>query len=92
MKCKLITLIFIITVWVTTANTPDVAAAQMMDIGMIPQLPGGSEPGVRPPLFDVRLESSYTAAGKSKYGGANYGNSDAYNVNLGLSARTPLNK
>jgi hypothetical protein len=92
MKCKLITLIFITTAWVTTTITPDVATAQTMDIGMSPQPPGGSEPGERPPLFDVTLESSYTADGKTKYDGANYGNSDAYNVNLGLSARTPLKK
>jgi hypothetical protein len=92
MKCKRIVLLFITTAWVATAITPDVATAQVIDLGMTPRATDGSEPGVRPPLVDVTLESSYTSAGKTKYRSANFGDSDAYNVNLGLSARTPLNK
>lgn len=58
----------------------------------MPQQPGERKAGMRPPLFDMTLESSYTEAGKTKFGGANFGNSDVYNVSLGLSTRPLLNE
>jgi len=92
MKYKLTILLIIAAAWAATVITPDVATPQTIDFGIMPQPPGVREPGVRPPLFDVTLESSYTAAGETKFRGAKFGDSDAFNVNLGLSARVPLNE
>ena len=59
---------------------------------MTPQRNGVPKTGMRPPLFDVTLEYSYTAAGKAKFRGADFSDSDAYNVRLGLRTRAQLNK
>jgi len=47
---------------------------------------------MRPPLFDVTIEYSYTVAGKAKFRGTEFSDSDAYNVSLGLRTRAPLSK
>jgi hypothetical protein len=92
MKNKLTILFAVATAWIATVVTPSVATAQTAEFGMAPQRNGVPEPGMRPPLFDVTLESSYTAAGKAKFRGADFNDSDAYNVSLGLSTRAPLNE
>lgn len=92
MKDNLTILFAVAAAWLATAVTPSVATAQTTEFGMAPQQNGIREPGMRPPLFDVTLESSYTAAGKAKFRGANFSDSDAYNVSLGLRTRAPLNE
>lgn len=88
-----LTILFAVaTAWLATVVTPSVATAQTTEFGMTPQQYGVREPGMRPPLFDVTLESSYTAAGKAKFRGADFSDSDAYNVSLGLRTRAQLNE
>jgi len=91
MKNNLTILFVVATAWIATVVSPSVAIAQTTEFGMAPQQNGVREPGMRPP-FDVTLESSYTAAGKAKFRGADFSNSDAYNVSLGLRTRAPLNE
>lgn len=91
MKNNLTILFAVATAWIVTVVTPSVATAQTTEFGTTPQQNEVREPGMRPP-FDVTLDSSYTAAGKAKFRGADFSNSDAYNVSLGLSTRAPLNE
>lgn len=92
MKNYMVTLLAVATAWIATVVTPSVTAAQATEIGATPQQSEVREPGLRSPLFDVTLESSYTAAGKAKFRGAKTGDSDAYNVSLGLKTRASLNE
>ncbi|MBI5592033.1 MAG: hypothetical protein HY881_16330 [Deltaproteobacteria bacterium] len=79
------------TVWIATVVTSSVETAQTTEFGTTPQQNEVREPGMHPP-FDVTLESSYTAAGKAKFRGADFSKSDAYNVSLGLSTRAQMNE
>lgn len=92
MKCHVTILFAVAAAWLAAAVTPSVASAQTTEFGTALQQNGVREPGMRPPLFDVTLESSYTAAGKAKFRGADLSDSDAYNVSLGLRTRAPLNE
>lgn len=46
----------------------------------------------RPPLLEVKVESSYTAGGETKFDGKDFGDSDAYNVNVSVMTFLPLNE
>jgi hypothetical protein len=91
MKKNLTILFAAALAWTATVVTPSVATAQTTEFSSTPQQNEVREAGMRPP-FDVTLESSYTAAGKATFRGADFGNSDAYNVSLGLSTRATLNE
>ena len=91
MKNNLTILFAIAAAWIAAVVTSSVATAQTTEFGTTPQQNEVREPGMRP-TFDVTLESSYTAAGKAKFRGADFSNSDAYNVSLGMSTRAPLNE
>ncbi|QEM68927.1 hypothetical protein FO488_12690 [Geobacter sp. FeAm09] len=92
MKNNLTILFAAVTAWLATVVTPSVATAQTTEYGMAAQPNGVREPGMRPPLFDVTLESSYTATGKAKFRGADSSDSDAYNLSFALRTRAPLNE
>lgn len=91
MKNHLTIIFAVATAWIATVVTSSVATAQTTEFATTPQQNEVREPGRRP-LFDVTLESSYTAGGKAKFRGADFSNSDAYSVSLGLSTRAPLNE
>lgn len=90
MKNNLGILFALATAWIATVVTPSVATAQTTELGTTPQRNEFRELGMRP-LFDVTLESSYTAAGKAKFRGEDSSDSDAYNVGP-LSTRVTLNE
>jgi len=91
MKKNLTILFAVAAAWIATVVTPPVATAQTTEFGTTPQRNEVREPGMRPP-FDVTLESSYTAAGKAKFRGTDFSDSDAYNVSLGMNTRATLNE
>lgn len=48
--------------------------------------------GGGPPPFEVKMESSYTLGGDTEFGGRQFGESDAFNASLALSAFWPLSE
>jgi len=88
---KNLTMLFAVAAWIATTATPSVVTAQTTEVATTPQRNEEWDPGIRPPV-DVTLESSYAATGKAKFRGTEFGNSDAYNVNVGVSTRATLNK
>ncbi len=52
-------------------------------------LPGEQDED-HPPLLDVKLDASYTAAGDTEFGGAGHGDSDAFNLNFSATTLVPL--
>lgn len=92
MKCNLTIIFVIATAWFATVVTPSAVIAETTEYDMTTQQNEVREPGMRPPLYDVTLESSYTAAGNTKFRGTNFGDSDAYSISLGLSTRVQLNE
>ena len=81
MKNNLTILFALAIAWLAAVVTPSVATAQTPELATDLQQNEVRGPGMRPPI-DVTLESSYTAAGKVKFRGTEFGNSDAYNVSL----------
>ena len=92
MNRKLTALIIMIIAWGLPATIPVVAIAEEVETDETPQQQSGREQEIRSPLFDVTMESSYTAAGQTKFRGTNLGDSDAYNVSLDLKSRITLNQ
>lgn len=84
--------LFTVAVSIAIVITSSVATAQTTEFSMTPRQKGAQEPDTRPALIDVMLETSYTAAGEAKFRGVDFGDSNAYNVNLGLKTRTRLNQ
>ncbi len=91
MKKNLTILFTVATAWIATTATPSVATAQTTEVAATPQRNEERDLGMRPPI-DVTLESSYAASGKAKFRTTEFGNSDAYNVNVGVSTRATLNE
>ena len=71
---------------------PDVTTAQRkgFDARILPPSRGNPDDG--PPLLDLKLESSYVAAGETQFRGAKFGDSGALGVNLNASTMMPLSE
>ncbi len=53
---------------------------------------GKGDPDGRPPLLEVKVETSYTGNGQTKFRGEKYGDSDAFDFKLEVSTLTPLSE
>lgn len=51
-----------------------------------PPSPHEGDEGAGPPPLEVKMESSYTLGGETEFRGAKFGDSDAFNASLSLSA------
>ena len=91
MKNKSIILIAITISWVAAFTFMRAAIAQSMTLGEKAQQAFGDDSSKRPPLVEITLESSYAAATTTTFRGAEVGESDASNINIGLKTRIPLN-
>ncbi len=92
MNQNLIARIIMIIAWGLPVTTPAVAIAEEMETGVSPQQQSVREQKARSQLFDVTMESSYTAAGETKFRGTTFDDSDAYNISLDLNSRITLNQ
>ena len=69
--------------------TAAIAAHAQSDFLLMATPHNGAETN-RPALIQMMLDSSFTAGGKTKYQGTKRGNSDAFNVKLGVNGMFPL--
>ncbi|HSH95181.1 MAG TPA: DUF6268 family outer membrane beta-barrel protein [Roseimicrobium sp.] len=53
---------------------------------------GKGDPDGRPPLLEVKVETSYTGNAEAKFRGGKYGDSDAFDINVSVSTLTPLSE
>lgn len=86
---------FLITAGAVAVLAPVVATAQQATttrFEVIRPSPGEGKPDDGPPLLDVKLDTSYTVAGETKFRGGKFGDSGALNVNLSASTFVPLSK
>jgi len=74
----------------TIATAPLSARAQTMEVGVSPAPVTTPSVGQRPPITDLSLESSYTAARRTRFRGSDFADSDAFNASLSLRTRVPL--
>jgi len=91
MKYNLTIILAVTAAWIATAVTPPVATAQTKEVVLTPQQNEVREPVMRLPI-DVTVESSFTSAGKAKFRGAEFGDSEANNLSLGVNSRVTLNE
>ncbi|OYW31307.1 MAG: hypothetical protein B7Z47_01445 [Chthoniobacter sp. 12-60-6] len=59
--------------------------------GTTPQLDDDGD-GDGPPLLDVKIDASFTSAGGTKFRGAQFGDSDAFNYNFNAMTLMPLSE
>jgi len=71
---------------------PVVATAQTNRLDGMVQPPGRGNLDDGPPLLEVKLETSYTVGGETKFRGAKFGDSGAFAVNLSASTFVRLSQ
>lgn len=54
--------------------------------------PGEGGPTGGPPLLEMSVETSYAVGGATKFRGTKFGDSDAFDMNIGVSILKPLNE
>jgi opacity protein-like surface antigen len=92
MKSKLTLRTIRTTPW-AAATILGAVMVQAQVFGGTPLQPEGKDdPGERPPLLEVKVETSYTGNGEAKFRGEKYGDSDAINLNVRVSTLTPLSE
>lgn len=71
------------------AGTPDLGKSGIESVNL-PD-PSPEEDG-RPPVLEVKIETSYNLGGETEYRGKEFGDSDAFNINFSLGTMMPLSE